>query len=138
MKYNMSKIIDATFEQAVDRVVEALGDHGFDILSEINMHEKVKEKLDVNIKRYRILGACITKLAYKAMQMDDKIGVILPCNIMIHEIKKNTIEVTANDPVTSMMSAENPELDKIAKEIKRKLERVIESLHSGVESYGLV
>lgn len=138
MKYYMSKQIDATFEQAVDRVVEALGDHGFDILSEINMHEKLKEKLDVNIKRYRILGVCITKFAYKAMQIEDKIGVILPCNITIQEIKKNTIEVTANDPVTSMMAAENPELDKIAKEIKRKLERVIESLHSGVESYGLV
>lgn len=138
MKYYMNKKIDATFEQAVDRVVEALGNHGFDILSEINMDEKLKEKLDVNIKRYRILGVSIANLTYKAMHLEDRIGVMLPCHLIIQEVKKNTIEVSAIDPLNAMMAAENPELDKIAKEMKRKLERVIESLHSGVESFGLV
>ncbi len=138
MSYYISKKIDATFEQAIDEVKEALAIQGFGVLSEINMHEKLKEKLDVDFRRYVILGACNPAYAYKALQKEDKIGTMLPCNIVVQELGKNEIEVSAVDPVASMMVIENPDLAKIAREIKVKLERVIESLHSGVESFGLV
>lgn len=111
---------------------------GFGVLSEINMHDKLKAKLDVDFRRYTILGACNPSYAYKALQHEDKIGTMLPCNVIVQELKKNTIEVAAIDPMASMMAVENPKIASIAMEIKAKLERVIESLHTGVESYGLV
>ncbi|HEY3370251.1 MAG TPA: DUF302 domain-containing protein [Prolixibacteraceae bacterium] len=138
MKYYISKKIDATFEQAVERVKEALEIEGFGVLSEINIHEKLKAKLDVNFRRYIILGACNPSYAYKALQNEDKIGTMLPCNVIVQELKKNEIEVAAIDPIASMMAVENPKLAAIAVEIKQKLERVIASLHTGVESFGLV
>lgn len=138
MKYYITKKIDATFEQAIDEVKEALAIQGFGVLSEINIHEKLKEKLDVDFRRYTILGACNPVYAYKALQNEDKIGTMLPCNVVIQELSKNEIEVSAIDPIASMMAIENPKLAKIAGEIKHKLERVIESLHTGVESFGLV
>ncbi len=138
MKYYIRKKIDATFEQAIDEVRESLGIEGFGVLTEINMHDKLKEKLNVDFRRYTILGACNPEYAYKALQCEDKIGTMLPCNIVVQEIGKNKIEVAAVDPVASMMAIENLELAALAIEIKAKLERVIESLHSGVESYGLV
>lgn len=138
MKYYISKKIDATFEQAVDRVKESLEIEGFGVLSEINMQQKMKEKLDIDFRRYTIIGACNAAYAYKALQHEDKIGTMLPCNVVVQEVKKNVIEVAAVDPIASMMAIENPELAKIAAEIKVKLERVIESLHDGVESFGLV
>ena len=138
MKYYISKKIDATFEQAIDEVKEALAIEGFGVLSEINIHEKLKEKLDVDFRRYTILGACNPAYAYKALQNEDKIGTMLPCNVVVQELGKNVIEVAAIDPIASMMAIENPKLAKLAMEIKVKLERVIESLHTGVESFGLV
>jgi len=138
MNYYISKKIDATFEQAIDEVKEALGIQGFGVFSETNIHEKLKEKLDVNFRKYTILGAYNLAYAYKALQNSDKIGTLLPCNIIVQELKKNKIEVAVVDPVTSMLAVENPKLAKIAGELKRKLERVIESLHTGVESFGLV
>jgi uncharacterized protein (DUF302 family) len=138
MKYYITKKIDATFEQAIDRVKESLGIEGFGVLSEINLHDKFKEKLNVDFRRYTILGACNPAYAYKAVQSEDKIGTMLPCNIVVQELGKNVIEVTAVDPVASMMAIENPKLAPIAEEVKGKLKRVIESLHSGVESFGLV
>lgn len=138
MKYYIRKKIDATFEQAVDRVKELLEIEGFGVLSEINLHEKLKEKLDVDFRRYTIIGACNAAYAFKALQLEDKIGTMLPCNVVVQEVKKNVIEVAAVDPIASMMAIENADLAKIAAEIKVKLERVIESLHDGVESFGLV
>ncbi|MDP3913768.1 MAG: DUF302 domain-containing protein [Bacteroidota bacterium] len=138
MKYYIRKKIDATFEQAVDRVKESLEIEGFGVLSEINLHEKLKEKLDVDFRRYTIIGACNAAYAFKALQLEDKIGTMLPCNVVVQEVKKNVIEVAAVDPIASMMAIENADLAKIAAEIKVKLERVIESLHDGVESFGLV
>lgn len=138
MKYYITRKIDATFEQAIDRVKESLGIEGFGVLSEINLHDKFKEKLNVDFRRYTILGACNPAYAYKAVQSEDKIGTMLPCNIVVQELGKNVIEVTAVDPVASMMAIENPKLAPIAEEVKGKLKRVIESLHNGVESFGLV
>jgi uncharacterized protein (DUF302 family) len=138
MKYYISKKIDATFEQAIDEVKEALAIQGFGVISEINMQQKLKEKLDVDFRRYIILGACNPAYAYKALQNEDKIGTMLPCNVIVQELGENEIEVAAIDPIASMMAIENPKLAKLAEEIKHKLERAIESLHSGVESFGLV
>jgi uncharacterized protein (DUF302 family) len=138
MEYYISKKIDATFEQAIDRVKESLENEGFGVLSEINIHDKLKEKLNVDFKRYTILGACNPAYAYKALQHEDKVGTMLPCNVIVQELGKNEVEVAAIDPVASMMAIENPKLAKLAGEIKKKLERVIESLHTGVESFGLV
>ena len=138
MKYYITKKIDATFEQAIDRVKESLGIEGFGVLSEINLHDKFKEKLNVDFRRYTILGACNPAYAYKALQSEDKIGTMLPCNVVVQDLGKNVIEVTAVDPVASMMAIDNPKLAPIAEEVKRKLTRAIESLHNGVESFGLV
>lgn len=138
MEYYISKKIDATFEQAIDRVKESLENEGFGVLSEINIHDKLKEKLNVDFKRYTILGACNPAYAYQALQHEDKVGTMLPCNVIVQELGKNEVEVAAIDPVASMMAIENPKLAKLAGEIKKKLERVIESLHTGVESFGLV
>jgi uncharacterized protein (DUF302 family) len=138
MKYYISKKIDATFEQAIDEVKEALAIQGFGVISEINMQQKLKEKLNVDFRRYIILGACNPAYAYKALQDEDKIGTMLPCNVIVQELGKNEIEVAAIDPIASMMAIENPKLAKLAGEIKHKLERAIESLHTGVESFGLV
>jgi uncharacterized protein (DUF302 family) len=128
MKYYISKTLETTFEQAVDRVTESLKMEGFGVLTEINIHDKLKEKLDVDFRRYRILGACNPAYAYKALQMEDKIGTMLPCNVIVQELGNNEIEVAAVDPVASMMAIENLSLGTIATEIKEKLERVIETL----------
>lgn len=138
MKYYISKKIDATFEQAIDEVKEALAIQGFGVISEIDMQQKLKEKLNVDFRRYTILGACNPAYAYQALQNEDKIGTMLPCNVIIQELGENEIEVAAIDPIASMMAIENPKLAKLAGEIKHKLERAIESLHTGVESFGLV
>jgi uncharacterized protein (DUF302 family) len=128
MKYYISKKIKTDFDQAVQLVTESLKKEGFGVLTEINIQEKLKEKLDVDFRKYKILGACNPAYAYKALQMEDKIGTMLPCSVIIQELGNNEIEVAAVDPIASMMAIENPELDRIAVEIKEKLERAISSL----------
>ena len=101
---------------------------GFGDLTEINLQEKLKEKLNVDFRKYKILGACNPAYVYKAIQQEDKIGTMLPCSVIIHELDNNEIEVAAVDPVASMMAIENPNFAGIAKEIKEKLERAIAAL----------
>ena len=138
MNYYISRKIDATFDQAVERVKESLEKEGFSVLSEIDLQEKMKEKLDVKFKKYKILIAINAEYAYRAIQHEDKIGTMLPCNIIIQQLRKNEIEVAAIDPIVSMKAIKNPSVVAIAAEIKEKLERIISSLHTGVESFGLV
>lgn len=128
MKYYISKKINTDFEQAVLLVTESLKKEGFGVLTEINLQEKLKEKLNVDFRKYKILGACNPAYAYKALQQEDKIGTMLPCSVIVQEIKNNEIEVAAVDPVASMMAIENPGLVGIAAEIKEKLESAIASL----------
>ena len=128
MKYYISKIIKTDFDQAIQLVTESLKKEGFGVLSEINLQEKLKEKLNVDFRKYKILGACNPAYAYKAIQMEDKIGTMLPCSVIVQELKNNEIEVAAVDPVSSMMAVENPGLVGIAGEIKEKLKRAIASL----------
>jgi len=128
MKYYISKKISADFDQAVLLVTESLKKEGFGVLTEINLQEKLKEKLNIDFRKYKILGACNPAYAYKALQQEDKIGTMLPCSVVVQELGNNEIEVAAVDPVASMMAIENPSLAGIAGEIKEKLERAIASL----------
>ncbi|MEL7587761.1 MAG: DUF302 domain-containing protein [Prolixibacteraceae bacterium] len=128
MKYYISKIIHGDFDQAVAHVTASLKKAGFGVLSEIDIHEKLKEKLDIDFRKYKILGACNPPYAYKALMQEDKIGTMLPCNVIVQELGKNEIEVAAVDPLASMMAVENENLAAIATEIKEKLEEAINSL----------
>lgn len=128
MKYYIEKVLNTDFDSAVSKTEEALKTEGFGVLSEINIHEKLKEKLDVDFRKYRILGACNPPNAYKALQKENKIGTMLPCNVIVQELEPNKIEIAAVNPVASMVAVENDALTDIAKEITDKLERVINSL----------
>jgi uncharacterized protein (DUF302 family) len=128
MKYYFEKTLKTDFETAVSKTREALKSEGFGVLSEIDINEKLKEKLDIDFRKYKILGACNPSYAYKALEMEDKIGVMLPCNVIVQEKPDGTIEVAAIDPVASMMAIENPKLKDIAAEIRRKLKNVIDTL----------
>lgn len=128
MEYYFSKTLETSFEEAVQRTVEVLKTEGFGIISEINIHEKLKEKLNVDFRRYKILGACNPPYAYKALQAEDKIGTMLPCNVIVQELAANRIEVAAVNPIASMMAVQNPDLEGIANEITTKLQSVIKSL----------
>lgn len=128
MKYYINKTLNTTFDKAVESLKQSLQNEGFGVLSEIDIHEKLKEKLDVDFRNYKILGACNPPYAYEALQKEDKIGTMLPCNVIVQELSANEIEVAAVDPIASMQAIENRELAGIAGEIREKLENVIHSL----------
>jgi uncharacterized protein (DUF302 family) len=128
MDYYFTKTLATSFDEAIQRVTDALKTEGFGIISEINMHDKFKEKLGVDFKKYRILGACNPGYAYKAVQLEEKIGTMLPCNIIVIDKQDGTTEVSAVNPVASMMAIHNPALEPIAGEVTEKLRRVIEGL----------
>ncbi len=128
MEYYFSKTLEVAFDEAVKLTTEALKSEGFGVISEINMHEKLKEKLGVDFKRYKILGACNPPLAYKALKAEEKIGTMLPCNVLVIEQGQNKIEIAAVNPVASMQAITNPSLGDVALEVTNKLKRVISSL----------
>ena len=128
MEYYFSKTLNESFDEALRLTTEALKSEGFGVISEINMHEKLKEKLGVDFKRYKILGACNPPLAYKALQAEEKIGTMLPCNVLVIEQGQNNIEIAAVNPVASMQAIINPALGDVAFEVTNKLKRVIDSL----------
>ncbi len=129
MNYYFNKILQAkNFDEAIDQVTSALKKEGFGIVTEIDMKETLKKKIDVDFKKYKILGACNPHFAYKALQNEDKIGVFLPCNVVVEEHENGDIEVSAVDPVASMISVKNEALGGIATEIRQKLMNVIANL----------
>jgi uncharacterized protein (DUF302 family) len=128
MSYYFSKIIEGSFDEALEKVVSALKSEGFGVLTEIDVKETLKKKLDVDFQKYRILGACNPPFAYKALQAENKIGTMLPCNVIVQEISENKVEVAAVDPVASMKAVENKELLKIAEQVQEKLKAVVRSL----------
>lgn len=129
MSYYFSKIIAGkSFDEATELVVEELKKEGFGVLSEINVGETLKKKLDVDFKKYKILGACSPKHAYQALTSEDKIGVFLPCNVIVEEHENGDVEVSAVDPVASMTSVQNESLAGIAIEIQQKMKKVIDNL----------
>jgi uncharacterized protein (DUF302 family) len=126
MKYYFEKTTNYSFEEAVVKITEELKKEGFGIITEINMQEKLKEKLGVDFRKYVILGACNPPYAYEALQAESKIGTMLPCNIIVQQISDTQTEIAAIDPVASMMAIENPKLGKMAMEVQQKLKKVIE------------
>ncbi len=125
MKYYFEKTTDYTFEEAVEKVTEELKKEGFGVLTEINIHEKLKEKLGVDFRNYRILGACNPAFAFKALQEEDKIGTMLPCNVIVQELENGKTEIAAVDPIASMQSVGNEKLASVANEVQQKLKQVI-------------
>ena len=128
MNYYFNKTVKGTFEEVIDKVTQELKAEGFGILTEIDVTATLKKKLDVDFKKYRILGACNPPYAHKALQAEDKIGTMLPCNVIVQEIEDGVIEVAAVSPIASMQAVENEKLNGIAKEITVMLENVIERL----------
>lgn len=128
MKYYINKIIPTDFDSAIKKVTEKLKSEGFGVLTEIDVQETLKNKINVDFRRYKILGACNPPNAYKALSNEPYIGLLLPCNIVVQETVDGRIDVSAVDPQASMQAVNNPELVEIAGEIKTKLERVIKSL----------
>lgn len=128
MKYYISKTFKKEFDETVQLITNALKEEGFGVLSEIDIQGKLKEKLGVEFRRYEILGACNPAYAYKALQQEDKIGTMLPCNVIVQELNDDTVEVAAVDPKASMIAVENKHLVKIAEEIREKLGKAVSSL----------
>jgi len=128
MEYYFSKILNVSFDEAVTKVTEELKKEGFGILTDIDVQGTLKKKLDVDFKKYRILGACNPPFAYRALQAEDKIGTMLPCNVIVQELVGGKVEVAAIDPVASMQAIDNPNLKGIAEQVRKKLKKVVESL----------
>ncbi len=128
MSYYFSKTIETDFESAINRTKEKLAEQGFGVLTEIDVKATFKKKLDTDFRNYRILGACSPGHAFKAISAEDKIGTMLPCNVIVQELEPGKIEVAAVDPVASMSAVKNEELGGVAVEVQEKLKNVIESL----------
>ena len=127
--YGMRREVELPYEQAVEKVTAALKEQGFGVLSEIDMKEKLKEKLHVDYKRYVILGACNPPLAYKALQAEPEIGLLLPCNVIVYEIEGDRSVVSAADP-EAMLSivGDNPTVAEVARDAKERLSKALDSI----------
>jgi len=128
MSYSFTKIVSVNFDQAIENVTEELKKEGFGVLTEIDVKATMKKKIDKDMKPYKILGACNPGYAFKAIESEVQIGLMLPCNVLVRETDDGKIEVSAIDPVKSMMGVENKNLHGIANEVREKLKKVIESL----------
>ncbi len=126
--YYFSKTIDKGFEEAEQQVREELKKEGFGILTEIDVQATMKKKLDVDFRKYKILGACNPPFAHKALQAENKIGTMLPCNVIVQETDDGKIEVAAVDPLASMQAVENKDLEGVAAEVRERLQKVINSI----------
>lgn len=128
MSYYFSKTLHSSFDDAIRRTTEALKQEGFGIITEIDVKETLKKKIDIEFRNYRILGACNPLLAHEALLLEDKVGTMLPCNVVVQDIGNGMVEVAAIDPVASMMAIDNPRLKSAAKEVQTKLRKAIEKL----------
>jgi uncharacterized protein (DUF302 family) len=126
--YYISKEVDVPFDTALERVREELKKEGFGVLTEIDMQDTLKKKLDVDFRRYRILGACNPPFAYKALQAEERIGLLLPCNVVVQERPGGKVDVAAIDPAVSMQAVGNPSLEGVAGQVRDKLKAVISRL----------
>lgn len=128
MSYHFSKTVDLSFDEAIEKTTALLKEEGFGVLTEIDIKETLKKKLDVDFRNYRILGACNPPNAYKALQAEGHIGLMLPCNVIVQEHEDGTVEVSAVDPVASMQAIENNELGEVADTVRGMLKKVIDRL----------
>ncbi len=128
MSYHFSKTIDMPFDEAIEKVTGALADKGFGVLTTIDVRATLKKKLDVDFRPYVILGSCNPGFAHKALLAEDKIGTMLPCNVILQQHESGEVEVSAVDPAASMMAIKNPALEEIASEVRGMLKGVIDGL----------
>jgi len=128
MSYHFAKTVATSFDEAIARATAALKQEGFGVISDINVMATMKAKLNVDFRPYRILGACNPTLAYEALKLEDKVGTMLPCNVVVQELAPGRVEVAAIDPVASMTAIGNPKLKEKAEAVRAKLKRVIAAL----------
>jgi len=128
MSYSFSKKVVLSYEKTIEKVTEELKKEGFGVLTEIDVKETLKKKLNVDFKKYKILGACNPPYAHQALQNEEQIGLMLPCNVIVYETDDGQTVVAAIDPVASMQAVHNPKLEKIAVEVQSKLKKVIDSV----------
>ena len=135
MTYYLSAMLPFSFGDALERTEEALKQEGFGVISRIDIQEALKTKIGVDFRPYMILGACNPTLAYEALKLEDKVGTMLPCNVVVQGLGPKQTEVAAIDPVASMQAIENPKLTEAAREVRTRLDRVIKSLIATRESH---
>ena len=128
MSYYFSKIVHMSMEDAIAHVTDALAERGFGVLTTIDVRATLKKKLDVDFRAYTILGACNPTFAHKALQSEDKIGTMLPCNVIVQEVGEGRVEVSAVDPAASMQAVDNPQLVSIAGDVRNLLKQMVEGL----------
>lgn len=128
MSYYNSKVVNYSFDEALIKISEELKKEGFGILTEIDVKETLKKKLDVDFRRYKILGACNPPSAYKALQTEENLGVLLPCNVVVQEKEDGKVQISIVNPMESMQAVQNPQLGEVAGEISQKLNRVLQNL----------
>jgi uncharacterized protein (DUF302 family) len=128
MAYYYNKTITGSFDETIVKVTDALKKEGFGVLTQIDVTQTLKDKLGVDFRKYRILGACNPPFAYKALQAEEHIGVMLPCNVIVQEKSDGTIEIASVNPMTSMQAVKNPALESVASEIQNKLHKAIDSV----------
>lgn len=128
MTYHNTKTVNLTYDEAIIKVTEELKKEGFGVLTEIDVKETLKKKLDVDFRKYKILGACNPPLAYKALQSEENIGVMLPCNVIVQEKADGKVQVSAINPMTSMQSVANPNLAEVAETVTNKLLKVLNNI----------
>lgn len=128
MSYYFSKTFEAAFDEAIERVKAELKKEGFGVLTEIDVRKTLKEKIGVDFRPYRILGACNAPFAYKALLAEDKIGTMLPCSVIVQELGPGRVEVAAIDPLASMAAVKNEDLGAVGLEVREKLKAVVERL----------
>lgn len=128
MSYYFNTTMEAPFDEAIEKVTDELKKQGFGVLTDIDVKATLKKKLDIDYQNYRILGACNPPFAYQALQAEDKIGTMLPCNVIVQEIEDGKVEVSAVDPLASMQAIQNSDLRDIANQVQAKLKKVIDNL----------
>jgi uncharacterized protein (DUF302 family) len=128
MSYYLNRSLQIPFDAAVQRVTEELGKEGFGVLSDIDVRATLKKKLNADVPSYRILGACNPTLAHQALQAENKLGVMLPCNVIVRDAGGGTVEVASVDPVSAMERVGNPALAPVAKQVREKLQRAIDAI----------
>jgi uncharacterized protein (DUF302 family) len=125
MTYHFSKIVDLPFKAAVAATIAALKNHGFGVLTQIDVKDTLNKKIGVDFRPYLILGACNSKLAHQALTLEDKIGTMLPCNVLVQQQDSGKVEISAVDPVASMVAVENPKLGAVAGQVRELLRQVV-------------
>lgn len=128
MAYYISKKLNKDFETAIEYISSTFMDNNFGTVSRVNLHEKFKDKLGIDFRKYTILGVCNPGYAYKALQLEDKVGALLPCSMIVQEVGPNEVEVAVIDPVASMEVIDNKKLTPIMQEVRDMLKKAVDKL----------